>query len=137
MISANELRIGNIVESTTHNLKNAVVEGITPTGLVLLKDVSTYDYLDKINPIALAPEILEQHGIFRQSEKTKMGWTIFSNWDLEINVDEAENPFKNIDLYYNVNMANNVWLGKYPNLKFHQLQNLYFALKGRELKQKS
>jgi hypothetical protein len=53
MVKAQELRIGNKVISKTHNLLNATFEGCTPHNLVFLKEVSTYEVLDNLEPIPL------------------------------------------------------------------------------------
>lgn len=111
MIAANELRIGNIVESRTHNLANAVVEGFTPSGIVFLKNITTYDWLDKLEPITLTSAMLEN--TFIESE---------FNAELEF----IESLVWLID-------CDGGRIGK-PINYLHQLQNRYYSLMGEELK---
>lgn len=63
MIKACELRIGSRVNSPTHNLLYCTVCGLLPdSNIVLLREVSTYDHFDKIEPIPLTPEVLMKFG---------------------------------------------------------------------------
>lgn len=124
-MEANELRIGNwidtihgfaIVDSVNKNVYNSV--------FVKLKGFS--GSYDKINPIPLTPEILENAG-FKIINHIH-GYSFYT-----MNREGRHNKDKpNIDIY----QSNTLYCGYRVNhCKYlHQLQNLYFTLTGEELK---
>jgi hypothetical protein len=144
-MNANELRIGNWIEiKSAEHWIDKVIE------LPLIEYYSEKERSncfkirigtkriqvdeEKAFPIPLTVEIVEKCGFYPLEKKTATGFTRYANNYMELLVDEGENPFKNITAYYEVNLAHQSWLGHRPNLYLHQLQNLYFALTGSELK---
>lgn len=119
-MSAEELRIGNIIK---HSLTECVVESIFNCENI---DVSNeYEewnaLLDECKPIPLTEEWLIKFGF----EKTK-GYVFkidkFSLFD---------HNYDQVNLFLQLNSPNVPLI----HIKFvHQLQNLYFALTGKELK---
>ncbi len=107
MISANELRVGNIV-------KKDEVEYVA--------DFITIQMAHNYSPISLTPEILEKCGFVQV--RNGIGLRVFGGYvfvsmlfnlfPLVLDIDNSRMPLNNI---------------KY----LHQLQNLYFALTGVEL----
>ena len=113
MIQANELRIGNWV-----------YENSKPKKVHSVSNINAKNY-SKISPIPLTPEILEKCGFF----KFNNAWVLKSfietdylKWHFSI--------WNQHDGIYTYNSAEFC-----PELtSVHQLQNLYFALTGEELK---
>jgi hypothetical protein len=62
MIDKRELRIGNKVASPKHGLVIATIQGIATNNIVMLEEVSTYDFFSDIEPIPLTPEWLLKFG---------------------------------------------------------------------------
>lgn len=118
MITANELRIRNWVLRAGHPVQ---VTGISNEGVVL-KHGDTFQF-EHIQPILLTPEILEKAGFeLAGDEYSYNGDSIV---DLTFELDNGEltaNPF----------YTGQTVITKIKSL--HQLQNLYFALTGEELK---
>lgn len=130
MIRSNELREGNKVISATHNLLNATVQNIMPhSGIVTLREVSTYDTFDKLDPIPLTPEWLERCGMELRDDDKVWQIQVGNSSYLEI---EAEEPFM-------AGVTPETWRDQCPVyiwadvVYVHQLQNLYFALTGQKL----
>lgn len=132
MIKASDLRIGNKVISTTHNLLDATVSGIMPTsGIITLKEVSTYDTANKLNPIPLTPEWLE-----------RCGFEFFNKEGIYVRKIHAQGELMLFSTDSPVAQSNNFPPGKFYYIfsgvahfieYLHQLQNLYHALTGEEL----
>lgn len=131
MIQANELRIGNWVfdEDNTYAQVETVRSGRfiewngmddEPTTLSLPNDNAMYG--GNINPIPLTPEILEKCGFERQGKifefRHKNGLQICLCWG---------NIWRNVN-----NLFEDLYDEPIVN-HLHQLQNLYFALTGKEL----
>lgn len=122
MIPRNELRIGNKVHSPYHNLLFATVEGMTTGPIVMLREVSTYDTFEGIEPIPLSPEILEACGFYKA-------------------IENAGNlPCWKRSKYTIAKWANNKWQMWIQTVDIfsspqhlHELQNIIFALTGEEL----
>lgn len=136
----NELRIGNLVKSPMGNVKvGGVIEGKHP--YIIVKDSdSVIVWLRDCEPIRLTEDILLKCGF-----KNIPHFTVTDSKTLDIgrgrnlSIGDAENcnqmmfiqsihSGKITDLVCVHNYDYNGWL------YLHQLQNLYFALTGEELK---
>lgn len=125
MIKANDLRAGNIVASKTHNILKTAIEGFTPQGIVFLRGVSTYDMLSNLEPIPLTPEILEKCRAITRAVDIS-----FEPDNDETFVIEADQNTVG-EYYYSAGEGCRFS----RNIKYlHELQNLYFAIVGEELK---
>ena len=116
MIKANELRIGNWVTGG--------VDLPTPMETFQVTDINPhFDLTDLIEPIPLTEEWLLKFGFEKQ--KVRMGGKEYEGWvnfSFHLDTNHAENT-----LFYH-------WMGGNIEIKsLHQLQNLYFALTGKEL----
>lgn len=121
MIDKKELRIGNLLKCGD---KIVEVEDIGDTGINLqwLHEMSHYDYdYNQLSPIELTPEWLEKIG-----EKC----TDINGWEYQIRVGALKWYFRwNTEWYSEIG-------GIYIDSKVqyvHQMQNLYFALTGKEI----
>ena len=125
MINEKELRIGNWVISPFKKYKYVQVSMICISGIIGVKPFKiSVSFHRKLAPIPLNPEILEKCGF----EKCKNGIelicfnecnniiiaSLFTGLPLTLEIDGTRFPLYHI---------------KY----LHQLQNLYFALTGKEL----
>lgn len=121
MIKANELRLGNIVRvaNLTGTIKNLYSDGE-----VEMSFSPGYEYIyEDLQPIPLAPELLERCGFTVQNDlyslKMKDDSVLFvSSTEATAFVSQAS-----------IHDA----AGEAPCKSLHQLQNLYFALTGEEL----
>lgn len=119
-IRANELRIGNILQDAIRLEKALIVYKIEPEVIVCGSEDFNYPYLvEMLDPIPLTPEILEKAG-FQTIDMNDLGLYI----SLKISRD--------IGLNWN---NKSIWIGEYNTkvVYLHQLQNIYFALAGKEL----
>lgn len=122
MIDPKELRIGNLVEWYGVPLKvTGIRDGIytesPPRHLV--ENLPMCD----INPIPISPEWLERFGFYRHRDSFSLSFGIY----------DAEFDTKNGYFYLSCNEYEDL----VEHIKYvHQLQNLYFALTGEELKVK-
>lgn len=130
MIKAEDLRRGNAVNSKTHNLSFAIVEGVTPSGIVMLKGITTYDMLSKLEPIQVTAEILNLFGFSREEYSRTCSIQIGNTLYLEIDVDDFE-----------TSIVPETWRGNtcstWKRLQYvHDVQNAYYDLTGEHLKLK-
>lgn len=128
VLKASDLRIGNLVECfgareviaiKKHKIKvqheskqgNFIIEWCPITSLSL-------------KPILLTKEWLLKFGFSNIQYNKEIDCNIYSGWD-----------FGSICIQYPRGIEAHIFLGNYPvAIKYvHELQNLYFALKGREL----
>lgn len=138
MINASELRIGNYIRSNPnggdgtvirlHTIGNSTVHGESLDGQ--LKNLKID--LDRWNePIPLTPEILQKCGFDKNEDAGN--WhspehTIYSTKGISVGVKGDYIGWYN-------SSEDDFYSSYYPQLKYvHQLQNLYFALTGNELK---
>jgi len=113
MIKANELRIGN-----WYNFKNPMGDTFTPSIFDFWTEAIGFEAYGE--PIPLTPEILEKCG-FKKSENEK-----FFKRDFYILVIDEDGSYA---------FGTDTYDGYFTDIKYlHQLQNLYFALTGEELK---
>lgn len=160
MIRANELRIGNIVYAQENQTLPKDVRNNYPKGNIEVEDIIQHDGInmcrcdcaayrfEDIEPIPLTPELLVKCGFYRTIDKVKYPNSI-DELRLPIVTDEFKKyTFKSMSLIFShsgdfgfnyihdINDGNTVDDDTYlPNIKYmHQLQNLYFALTGEELK---
>jgi hypothetical protein len=115
MIKANELRIGNKVDY----YGNIVTINYINDTDVGFSDYVPFDYplLDEINPVPITEDWLVRFG-FEKGRKGNV-WVILEN----------QLGYKNGRIYYNSWAISE----NQPN-SIHQLQNLYYALTGEEMK---
>lgn len=119
MVESKHLRIGNLVQDGD---VVRVVESITPTGINFSNYYEGYSECDisYISGIPITEEWLERSGFNKNKDKYVLGQlyinSTFSLW--YEGIDETGEEFELC----------------YVTLKYvHQLQNLYFVLKGEEL----
>jgi hypothetical protein len=121
MVKANELRIGNLIEK--ENIVFDYVGGCKNIPIkieVTLSNILEISNSNMFTPITLTPEILEKNCGFH-----KVGWYwVREGFDLEVvqnnngfNLSINGNEYDLSTIFYYV----------------HQLQNIYFALTGKEL----
>jgi hypothetical protein len=135
MITENELRIGNLVlspQGVGYSPKGIIkVESIFGDGINHWQDMGAggrASFTD-IQPIPLTPEILEKCGF--EFVEDSFGDQDLSRWQYTF-----ENYGKSIDIYLTDGSCN---LSDRENQQLnyvHQLQNLFFAISGRELEVK-
>ena len=131
-MKSNELRLGNLVIAT---LTNEIYE-IGIWALRVIEDgnyQNSYDTETKVyEPIPLTEEWLERLG-FKLCGYELLSWeheTLLEGFQLTgINWADADEPNYQ---FLNYNIGDNIFSIHYV----HQLQNLYFALTGEELKLK-
>ena len=129
MINSKDLRIGNFVNSITLGIKEAVITGLAPSGKCFLKDTSTVDYIDQLEPIYITQEWLLNFGAedFEDFYKLNAG----KNRCLIV---ELYSDFIRLNYYAKWgNQGKAASLGSFEPLYIHQLQNIFFALTGEEL----
>ena len=124
-MKANELRLGNLVTAT---LTNEIYE-IGIWALRVIEDgnyQNSYDTETKVyKPIPLTEEWLLKFGFKKQLDKS------FAKNDFSIFLDKR---FKT-NLFLQENQEDFKWFSYELKVEYiHQLQNLYFALTGEELK---
>lgn len=83
--------------------------------------------------VPITDEILVKIEFYPQTQKTYTGFTRYCGNRMMLLVDHSENPFSNIELYYERHLAIYECLGQRTNLKLHQLQNITYFLTGKEL----
>lgn len=124
MIKANELRVGNWV------FRNTTKEYVQVSDIIIRKPNFEKE-MDIINPIELTEDWLLRFGFdFKETEKArvyKMGKTFLF-------VFTFAGRFKDKSF---LSVGNNQYPECWPTKYVHQLQNLYFALKGEELQIKT
>ena len=141
-LSANELRIGNIVTDEFYDSFKTIikVESIGGDGInLLIEDDGNYpecaqtwiqaEYtFDKLRGIPVSEDILKASGFELKAEKDDVfytGW--FYRFEKEFSMrvwkEDETDTFR-----YSINNFNSIWIKS-----LHQLQNLYFALTGCEL----
>ena len=128
MLKANELRIGNLIY-VTDNLTNLIFKEITPINIHNLMHLTGWDKspLDIIfEPIPLTEEWLLKFG-FVHSKTDKSN--VYKLGSIFRFVYCFDGKFKGKDML----MFGNIQLDKKNHLYVHQLQNLHFALIGKEL----
>ena len=114
MIKANELRIGNLI------LKNGKLHY---TNYMTIRDVFGLSVTDKVKfePITLTEEWLLKFGFEKRNDGD---FNLLKFSEVDIVIDKDFDCWKCDGIYFSVNALQYV----------HQLQNLYFALTGEELK---
>lgn len=114
MINANELRIGNYIN--------------TPRGIECMKRAECIteveDYSDKFNPIPLTPEILEKCGF--EEVEGNIYYKFFDYKEFRVFIHKENNS---VFMYWKGNTVDD----SVNNLPIHRLQNIIFALTGEEL----
>lgn len=118
MIQANELRIGNLV-----SVENKPY--IITSGDIYNLDCYYKQYINFYEPIPLTEEWLLRFGAILHPNK---------NWDLQLKIGAINLSFRVYKKWYSE--LEGIYLGQHIQF-VHQLQNLYHALTGEELKQKT
>lgn len=129
MIDKRELRIGNKVHSPYHNLLFATVDGMTTGPIVMLREVSTYDTFESIEPLPLSPAILESCGF--EVLNGIVGQYYLKTDRFLFSFYEDKNDIMIQDMKPVNTLAQGIANLKIEHL--HQLQNLVYALTGTEL----
>ena len=130
MITANELRVGNIVRLNQSKLWNDDSKGTLHTITVndfCIQSNGVYDW-EQMDYVALTPEIIEQCGFEKEDITT------------HANGGTQQGYYKDFIMMLPV-ASGKAWYAApfgYPlapqrTFYLHQLQNLYFALTGKEL----
>lgn len=124
MISCYELRLGN------HVLLNGNLQRVTKITSTTISTINVEENngrtdseysVDQIDPVPMTNEVLEQCGfIFHNYFKFWQLKTLGNSSEMEIDRD-----------YYVIDLMRKAIVKKLASL--HQLQNVYFMLKGREL----
>jgi hypothetical protein len=134
-MNATELRIGNLVNYYNENIIFEVI-GIDKLGLIvkslhtneiLIEDEETWIELDQFEPISLTEEWLFKFGFEKNAIDRE---TVIFN---QINSTEKLQLFNGRIIYSILGVSQYEW-SEAKILMVHQLQNLYFALTGKELK---
>jgi len=123
MINPNELRIGNLLMTRSEEPEIISVDLIDSIESTICGNGLNNVQLSHLSPIQLTPEILENCGFNRLTEKSYNGYkaSIYSRSDIAMS------------FYLDDGIL--TW-GLFPPLKIqylHQFQNLYFSLTGKEL----
>ena len=130
-MKASELRIGNLVY-VTYNLTNLIYKEVTPINIHNLMHLTGYDKSPvdiEFEPIPLTKEWLEKFGFkYTSSNNSYLTYTK-SNYYLQTDVRKANNKWKIFDDI----ISDLVEFAKVDITHVHQLQNIYFALTGKEL----
>lgn len=124
MISANELRIGNLVQRTIvldilNERKFALVDPI------MIRDCEYYKDNWAFEPIPLTPEILEKCGFEWDDRDDDNKWLVLYYGRYKLMTDESSG-FNLVNAY-----VDNKFINNYRYL--HQLQNIFFFATGEEL----
>lgn len=117
MIQPNEIRLGNIIK-----IRGIVTELDYRTLGKLFKN-SNADDLNHLEGIGLTPEILEKSG-FKNSNPLDRDNRFYCHPNFQLEIGYITN-----DEFYQSDVNKDIITIKYV----HQLQNLYFALTGKEL----
>lgn len=123
MIGPKDLRIGNLVLSREVDLSNGNeihVEAFVD--LYILHELSRGNVVKQFSPIPLTPEWLERMGFKSNSLFPKSEWNLDT---FKISQPESVKP--------NYFFSNYHWEASKEIQYAHQLQNLYFAMTGKEL----
>jgi hypothetical protein len=118
MIKSNELRIGNYIdyERTTHVVTRLLEHYVSHDWHKSIGEDAYDTSYDSINPIPLTSEILEKCG-FKLRDGYLKNYPLYSI--------TSQNGKEQIQITGYMSL---------PQIKYlHQLQNLYFALTGKEL----
>lgn len=118
MIDKRELRIGNKVAAPKHGLAIATIQGMTTNNIVMLEEVSTYDFFSEIEPIPVTSEWLYKFGFVytRDGEYKKEGFDQLADYGGQAVVVGKGNAYLSCGYYEN----------QIDCAFVHQLQNLYF-----------
>tara|TARA_R110000772_G_scaffold176676_2_gene288337 strand:- start:561 stop:989 length:429 start_codon:yes stop_codon:yes gene_type:complete len=141
MINSNELRIGNLVW-ISDNLTLSIYREAQEVNIYNLIQLDPFfaghkaghkeSYID-IEPIPITEEWLVRFGFIKEDEE----WKLFPCAEIQIIVFN-ENNYNGVMFYTRTIHTDYtpIYCGSQIN-NIHQLQNLYFALAGEELKLKS
>lgn len=130
MIEANELRIGNSVYDTrTVGDRAGLPKVRNHTTITLIEErkyvSGVYTYLD---PIELTPDVLLACGFEKHENSNEFWnhWVLPNNWYISEALHNEPSAGVRVGICY--------WSDIYIAVKnLHHLQNLYFALTGKEL----
>jgi hypothetical protein len=119
MIKAEELRIGNWVEITKPRHGETFIKVESIANDIINLEFREYSFFE-LKPILLTEEILLKCGFEDETD----------NQPFDLGVRTYDNGTISIDSNFEVGLGRNSHFVKY----LHQLQNLYYALTGEELK---
>src|SRR6266496_4311131 len=153
MITANELRVGNLIFWNPKLLNlNTTLVGFQVEVFAILKDKISYIFpgieyrvepfeddllqketpyksLEELEPIILTPEVLEKYGFKQASDYLHRSVYHKHQYEQVLKIDINILEYK-----VSLNFASDQKVDLPHHYKFlHQLQNLYFALTGEEL----
>jgi hypothetical protein len=134
-MKANELRIGNLVY-VSDNLTNLIFQEITPINIHNLMHLTGWDKSPvdiEFEPIPLTKEFLLKFG-FKNIDKGGNDYITYTDpnhdYYLQLDVRRKDNKYLILD-----NSFDDLRAFSMVDIEYvHQLQNLYFALTGNELK---
>ncbi len=120
MIQANELRIGNWIKSNIVFVTNPLTEKLIVCDEDFLEVLFAARNYNDYNPILLTSDILGKCGFEIQKDKFKIKDLFLTTWDNDTFIMLRQDGY---DIYPAMPLIKSL----------HQLQNLYFALRGEEL----
>lgn len=131
-IRATDLRIGNHVLFFNDSFpgENKWEEVIVLPAMI----VDASERPEKYAPLSLSHERLHLLGLHKQKDATVTGLPIYANMKLSLVIMNTADPFTDFEVTYSPSMAGKDAFLWRMNLKVHELQNLYYALTKRELK---
>jgi hypothetical protein len=124
-MKANELRIGNLVDLGNRIAKVTEIYPLACMVADLEQTQDTLESYERVTGIPLTEELLLKFGC----QRTRGGWFISADYFLYNPLTEFNIPSSK---YYGL-MFNDKYVTTRAVQYVHQLQNLYFALTGKEL----
>lgn len=123
MINANELRLGNWVMYDGKHCTVKSIFGGTQNLIVGRGGINPYAYVEKVDPIPLTPEMLDKMGFksdFTYTGRITPKFIMIDNWYIEIFFEDGNYLAEINGARVIINSV-------------HQLQNMVFALTGKEI----
>lgn len=117
----NELRIGNYILSVDKKVGSVISLAKEGVGIMITELLFSYEFYEKVRPIPLTEEWLLKFG-FVKLDTSDIFYIL--GYNMQLKVSEC----------LNMVAWHNLMLHDVKIEYVHQLQNLYFALTGEELK---
>ncbi len=121
MMDARELRVGNFIQQPN---------GLNQVFAIDIETINSYEF-EFIAPVPITEQWLVTFGFKKKDDRDYLFPCKESGTNYSIHFNRLSSEIHSVGIYDNEgNMLNFVWHIKYV----HQLQNIYFALTGTELK---